>query len=374
MEIMRLIERLGCRHRKKQILGLVALGWAATAAAQQAGPVVLASPAEQAALFEEVPLTGTVVSPRIAELSTEVSGIVDTIKVSIGDRLRVGDEILRLNSELESLTLAAARANTERAEWELEDAKRRLKDARALGKVQSLSASEVESLAAEVRIDGAELARSRAQEKREAARLQRHRLRAPFAGIISRKLVEQGEWIQPGQVVVELVSLDGLRIDFQAPQSVYPKLDKSSRLRIRLNAVPGETFDGVIEAIIPVTDPVSRTFLLRAAVTATAARMVPGMSASAVLRLDTGEQGVVVSRDALIRYPDGRTTVWVVNQDGEQAVVSEQPVRTGLSFNGKVAVTGGLMPNTLVVVQGNESLRDGQKVVVRQTARDSGTQ
>lgn len=339
--------------------------WVAPAVAQQAGPVVLVSPAEQVTLFEEVPLTGTVISPRIAELSSEVSGIVDTIQVDIGKRVQAGDEILRLNSELESLTLTAARANTERAEWELEDAKRRLKDARALGAVQSLSASAVESLAAEVRIDSAELARSRAEEQRDAARLKRHSLKAPFAGMISRKLVEQGEWLQPGQAVVELVALDSLRIDFQVPQSVYPKLDKHSGLRIKLDAFPGETFDSRIEAIIPVTDPVSRTFLIRVALIDNQVKMVPGMSASAVLRLDTRSQGVVVYRDALIRYPDGRITVWVINQEGDQAVVTEHPVQTGLSFNGKVAVTGGLAPNTLVVVQGNESLRDGQKVVVR---------
>ena len=81
--------------------------------------------------------------------------------------------------------------------------------------------------------------------------------------------------------------------------------------------------------------------------------------------LDTGSQGIVVHRDALIRYPDGRLTVWVINQEGDQATVTEHPVQTGLSFNGKVAVIGGLAPNTLVVVQGNESLRDGQSVVVR---------
>lgn len=358
----------------QRILCLVALVSVAPAAAQQARPVVLVSLAEQVTLFEEVPLTGTVISPRIAELSTEVSGIVDSMRVRIGDQVRAGDEILRLNSELESLTLAAARANTERSKWELEDAKRRLKDAQALGKVQSLSASEVESLAAEVRIDGAELVRSQAQEAREAARLTRHRLKAPFAGIISRELVEQGEWIQPGQVVVELVSLDGLRIDFQTPQSVYPKLDKNSRLQVKLNAIPGASFDGRIEAIIPVTDPVSRTFLVRAALTDTRVKMLPGMSASAVLRLDTASQGIVVSRDALIRYPDGRITVWVVNQEGDQATVTEHPVQTGLSFNGKVAVIGGLAPDTPVVVQGNESLREGQSVVVRRAEREAEMQ
>jgi len=72
-----------------------------------------------------------------------------------------------------------------------------------------------------------------------------------------------------------------------------------------------------------------------------------------------------VQRDALIRYPDGRITVWVVVEDGDVTRVREQPVRTGLTFNGKVAVTGDLSPNALVVVQGNEALRDRQQVVVR---------
>ena len=353
------------RNRLRPLLSAAVWLWCTAGLAQQGGPVVLVSPVEQVTLFEEVPLTGTVVSPRIAELSTEVSGIVAAIEVELGDRVRIGDEILRLDSEIESLTLEAARADSERARWELKDAERRLKDAEALGKVQSLSASEVESLAAEVRIDGAELARYRAEQQREAARLQRHSLKAPFGGIISRKLVEQGEWIQPGEAVVELVALDGLRVDFQVPQSVYPKLDDHSSLRIRLNARPGETFSGRIETIVPVTDPVSRTFLLRAALADSKVKLAPGMSASAVLRLDTGQQGVVVPRDALIRYPDGRITVWMVVQDDGETRVSEHPVQTGLTFNGKVAVSGGLTPGTLVVVQGNEALRDRQSVTVR---------
>ena len=89
------------------------------------------------------------------------------------------------------------------------------------------------------------------------------------------------------------------------------------------------------------------------------------MSASAVLRLNTNTQGVVVHRDALIRYPDGRITVWVVTEEGSQFQVSERQVRTGPSFNGKVVVTSGLSPDTLIVLQGNEALQDNQIVVIK---------
>jgi len=346
---------------------LVALGLFSVshAAAQQNVPTVLVSRIELTALIEEVPLTGTVISPRIAELSTEVSGIVAEIGVELGDRVAAGELILRLNSELEAMTLDAARASTEQARHELADARRRLAEARKLGEIQSVSA--VETIAAEVQIDVAKLRRARSEEKRQAARLERHRLSAPFDGLISRKLVEQGEWIQPGQTVVELVALDELRIDFQAPQSVYTKIGDSTRLRVKLDALPGRQFDGRIERIIPVTDPISRTFLLRAALEDPTTQLAPGMSASGILRLDAGARGVAVPRDAIIRYPDGRVTVWVAEAEGEQARVRELRVQTGLSFGGLVAITHGLEPGAVVVVRGNESLYEGQAVILRET-------
>lgn len=354
------------RWRRRALYGLVLPGLfaAASAAAQQNAPTVLVTPATRAALVEEVAVTGTVVSPRIAELSTEVSGIVAEIGVELGDRVRAGDEILRLNSELEALSLAAARAATEQARHELEDARRRLAEARRLGEIQSQSA--VESIAAQVNIDVAKLKRFEAEEKRQAARLARHRLQAPFGGVISRKLVERGEWIQPGQAVIELVALERLRIDFQAPQTVYSKLDDTTRLRIRLDALPGRQFEGRVERIIPVTDPVSRTFRVRAALEDASVRLAPGMSASAVMRLDSGAQGIVVPRDAIIRYPDGRVTVWVAEIDEEGARVREIRVQTGLGFDGQIAVTGGLEAGARVVVRGNESLYEGQRVVPRE--------
>ena len=89
------------------------------------------------------------------------------------------------------------------------------------------------------------------------------------------------------------------------------------------------------------------------------------MSASGTLRLGTGEQGVVVSRDALLRHPDGRITVWVAQGQGNDITVTEQQVQTGLSFDGQVVIRSGLAPDMRVVVEGNEALQQGQRVSVR---------
>jgi multidrug efflux pump subunit AcrA (membrane-fusion protein) len=73
----------------------------------------------------------------------------------------------------------------------------------------------------------------------------------------------------------------------------------------------------------------------------------------------------VIARDAVIRYPDGRTTVWRVRSGDDGATtVTERQVQLGRTFDGRVHVRSGLEPGARVVVRGNESLREGQRVTV----------
>lgn len=345
--------------------GSLLLMMSVTAHAQPNAPQVIVADAEEMLLAEEVSVSGSVFSPKVAKLSAQVSGIVDVIHVDIGDKLPAGAEVLRLNDELNKLSLVAARAATSQAREELSDAKRRLSDIEALAQKKTASANEMQSLAAEVRIDTAALERFSAEESRQQELLRRHVLNAPFAGVVSSKLVEVGEWIQPGDPVIELVATENLHIDLQVPQTVYGKLGQSNEVRIKFDAFPGRIFDGQIASVVPVTDLASRTFTLRVRLVDSQIKLAPGMSASAVLRLHTEKTGIVVPRDALLRYPDGRISVWVVTRDGDAATVSEQRVETGLSFSGKMTITRGLSAGAVVVVKGNESLRDGQSVNIK---------
>ena len=70
--------------------------------------------------------------------------------------------------------------------------------------------------------------------------------------------------------------------------------------------------------------------------------------------------------DAILRFPDGRVTVWVIDNDDDVPVVRERVVRTGLEFNGIIEVTSGLNIGDLVVVRGNETLQEGQSVAILQ--------
>jgi membrane fusion protein (multidrug efflux system) len=346
---------------------LGAMLWSAfgTAAVPTAPPVVIAS-TEQRAVFEEVPISGTVSSPRVTQLSPEVAGLVQEVLVDAGDRVAAGAPLVRLDGTLAGLALEAAEAATEQASEELADARRRLADAERLVKSRGIAETEIKARRSEVRADAATLRLRQAEQRREAERLRRYELKAPFAGVISRKLTEAGEWVAPGDEVLELMADTGLRIDFRVPQGLFPRIDGGEDIEIRLDALPDRRLAARIGEIVPISDPSARTFLVRVYPQDEDLPMTPGMSASATLRLGTGEQGVVVSRDALLRHPDGRITVWVVQDQGNDITVSERQVQTGLSFDGRVVIRSGLEPEVRVVVEGNEALQQGQRVSVRE--------
>ena len=328
-------------------------------------PLVVVSTAKTDTIIRQVPLTGTITSARVAKLSTEVSGKVEAVNVEVGDLVETGSALIRLDREIEQLTLQALQAKTKQASAELNDAQRRYQDAKRLRKQKSISENDLRLLEAEVEVDAAMLKQQQAEQRRQQARIERHILQAPFSGVISERLTEAGEWIEPGRPVLTLVAVDDLRIEFRVPQEFYSSIDKQATLDVTLDAFPEREFAGTIDAVVPVSDPSSRTFLIHAIVDARNARMTPGMSVHGKLHLSTGRRGVVISRDAILRYPDGRITVWVINPDSEPPTVSEKHVTTGHSFDGLITIREGISAGDVIVVQGNESLQDGQQVRIQ---------
>lgn len=325
-------------------------------------PTVMVEQARVAEITRQVPLSGTVTSAKVSRLSSEISGQVAALKVDFGDRVKAGDVLLVLDSEIGKWEYQASQALTEQLRAELADAKRRYADAQRLRKQKSISENEIQLRKAEVEIKAAALKRQQAEEQRQKARFERHVLRAPFAGVISDKLTEVGEWVEPGTSVLELVMLDSLYADFSVPQVFYPLIDDNSRITLTLNALSQQQFDGTIDVVVPVNDPSARTFMLRVLFDSTDADIIPGMSVNGLLQVSSKRRGIVVSRDAVLRYPDGRITVWVVREHDGKFQAIERKVTTGHGFDGQVEIREGIVAGDTVVVEGNEALEADQIV------------
>ncbi len=333
------------------------------AAAAQVAPVELAL-VERRAIVETLRLSGSLRSPYTARLSPDVVGRLESLAVDVGERVRAGEVLFRLDDELARLELAQAVAAEHEAVADLDDAKRRAAEARRLVADKTFPESEARSREALVERSEATLERRRAERAYAAAKLARHALKAPFDGVIAARNADPGERVDTDSEVLVLVATDRLELDLAVPQGYFQRVDVGTPVSLALDALPGRAIEARVKRVVPVSDPDARTFVARAEIDNREGKLAPGMSVRAVLRLGTDREAEVVPRDALIRYPDGRTVVWVARVDGDRYVVSERRVETGLVFDGSVEILDGLVAGERVVIRGNEALRDGQQVRV----------
>jgi RND family efflux transporter MFP subunit len=336
-------------------------------AAPKGAPVVFAS-VKTAQISNELQLTGSVTSPRVASLSVSTAGLIHSLVVEEGSEVTVGDVLLSLDGELARLSARRAAADVDQINLELADTRRRLDEAKSLRKVKSIAESAIKSLEAEVAAKQAAAASARADAAYQLAVVARHTLKAPFSGVVASKLAEQGEWVNPGDPVLRLVSLSPLRLDFSIPEAYVGQIAAGTPIRVQSNAYPHRSYTAKVLVAVPVGQAGSRTFLLRAILNTESPGggglkpLHPGMSVRAWLLLAQGREGLLVPRDAVLRLPDGGSIVWVKAAGDEGLIVEERRVMLGLAAQGEIEIVEGLVAGDSVVVVGNEALQPGQAV------------
>jgi len=322
-------------------------------------------------LNEILPLTGTITSERTAALSPRVSGLVSKVNVDAGDRVTAGDVLIVLDPALAKLDLDRAEAALNEAKVALKEARRLSDEAIDLSKSKNIPQTTVQARMAEVDVKAAVVARLEVESRQQAEIVKRHTVLASFNAVVSRKLTEAGEWVATGTPVIDLVATDQLRLDVQAPQEYFHLIDHGTPVMVKLDAVPDKKFTGKVVTTVPVNNPNARTFLTRIVINDAEKFMIPGMSAQAIFKIHLKQEALQLPRDATIRYPDGRNTVWIVNEVNGKWIASEQQVQLGQSMAGNVIVKQGVNPGDIIVVRGNETLREGQTIhILGQTTAD----
>lgn len=334
-------------------------------------PVEFASPRESVPVAvvvprvvqvsEELRLTGTLTAERSAQLSPRVDGLVARVRVDAGDRVKAGAALLDLDSSIAALALSRTKAGTAEARARSDEADRLVAEARRLVAEKHLPQTELARREADAKLATAALAASQAAEREQAEVLKRHTVPAPFAGVVARRLTDVGEWVARGTPVIDLVATDRVRLDVQAPQERFREIREDAVVRVFADSIGGESMPGRIVARVPVSDPASRTFLVRILIDSAANRLLPGTSATAVIGLPGSQKALVIPRDALLPYPDGSHSVFVVRDGSGGATAVERPVKLGRGGE-QVEILQGIEPGDRVVVRGNERLRNGQAV------------
>lgn len=276
----------------------------------------------------------------------EVAGRIARIHFSEGGMVRAGQPLFSLDASLARAALNEATAN-------LENSRRAASRAGQLVGEQMIARADYDRARASLGVDQARVASARAA-------LSKMTLTAPFSGQVGLREVSVGEVVNAGQALVTLVRLDPIEVDFGVPEGQLPTLQRGQRIRVEVDAYPGDVFGGEVVAIDPVVDPASRSARLRARIANPDGRLRPGQFAR--LRLDTGggsAQALLVPEQALMQ--DGQTRfVYTVVQGKARRTV----VETGARTPGFVQVTSGLKAGDVVITAGQAKpmMRDGMPV------------
>lgn len=336
---------------------------------QGLGMRVVVQALEAASVTRELELSGTLRSLREAQLSVAADALVSKIHADVGSRVETGQLLLELDSSLMVRELQRAEAQTNAAQISVDEAQRLLAESLKLKRESHIAQTEVEARQSALTLAEASLEQAKADAGLAAERLAKHQLYAPFDGVISARWTELGQWLNRGDRVFTLVSLEQLRLDVRLPQEQLQDMQKLTSVSIKADTDSKTEIAARIDSVVPVSDS-SRSVLVRVAATEPVTTLFPGASARAVLQFEHAANGLVVPRDAVLRNADGNYSVFVVEEDTARV----RQVELGLTSLNGYLVKKGLRAGDRVVVRGNEVLRDGESVEVTERGQSQAPQ
>jgi len=300
---------------------------------------------------------GTVYFTEISNVAAEVDGKLVSINVQEGQRVRQGDALVMLSSDILDSTIANARALVEQSKADHELAERDNERTTKLYESHTVAEGEYDSkrlaaLAAEKRMIASQAILSRLEAEKD-----KKTIRAPYSGIVLERKAFRGEWVSVGTVVTVMARDDEFDVVVNAPREAFGVVKPGLKVTV---SVAGKELPGTVFAAIPKGDVATRTFPVKIRVKNDGS-LAEGMEARVVLPDGLGGSTLIVPRDAIISAR-GQMVVWTVI-DGKAV---PQPV----FVVGYMGMSAGVKSKTLqegmdVVVKGNERLQPQQPVAAQ---------
>ncbi|MGB7034559.1 MAG: efflux RND transporter periplasmic adaptor subunit [Xanthobacteraceae bacterium] len=303
----------------------------------------------------QIEAVGTLRAVKGADLSLQVSGIVDSISFNSGDDVQQGALLMKLRAEDDIAKLESLQATAEL------DALTDQRDLKQF-KIQAVSQATLDT-------DAANLKNAKAQVAQQQAILDEKSLRAPFAGHLGIRAVDLGQYLSAGTTIVTLQALDPIFLDFFVPQQSVDQVRLGQSVIVKVDAFQGRTFTGEIAAINPKVDQSSRNVQVRATLKNADHKLIPGMYATVDIETGAPQKYITLPQTAITYNPYG-DTVYIVEKnaagaDGKPNLVARQSfVTTGSTRGDQIAVLKGVKDGDMIVTAGQIKLHNGSAVLI----------
>jgi membrane fusion protein, multidrug efflux system len=297
---------------------------------------------------------GTVVAVHGVTVSADLPGIVHSIDIDSGRPVKQGEVLVRLDTKQEQAQLAAAVAARDLTKLNLD-------------RMQDLASQGITSRADFDRAQ-AEFTQAEARVGEMRATIQRKTIRAPFTGILGIRQVNLGQYLNGGDAVVPLQSLDPIYVHFSLPQQEVARLHTGSPVLVKAEGAGAGPFTGTVTAIDSIVDEATRNVQVQATLPNPSGKLRPGMFVDTQIAMGA-TTGVVSLPASAINYAPYGDSVFVVadlkNEKGEAyRGVTQQVVKLGPTRGDQVAVVSGLNAGQEVVSSGVFKLRNNAAVKV----------
>jgi len=301
----------------------------------------------------EVSAVGSMRAVRGVDVTTEVTGLVRTLRFKSGDEVKAGQVLVELNADAELAQQHALEAAADLSATVLDRDKEQY-EAQAISKAQ-------------LDADAADLKNKRAQAAAQAALVAKKIIRAPFDGKLGITTVNPGQYLNAGDKVVTLQAVDPIYVDFKLPQQQLAMIANGQSVNLTTDSYPGATCTGKINAIDPRIDASTRNFQAEATVPNADRKLMPGMFARVAVIAGDKKQYLTLPQTAITYNPYGATVFVAEKKPGgsDKDLIAQQAfVTLGPTRGDQVAVVKGVREGDQVVTSGQMKLVNGAPLII----------
>jgi RND family efflux transporter MFP subunit len=317
---------------------------------------VTAQTLETVQIARGVTANGTVFAWQEIVVGPEVGGyLVAAVNVEVGDRVRKGQELVRLAEDMLGAEVASKRANLEQAQASLENAAAAYRRAQSLSGSGVVSQSDVDRLRSEELAARARVEVTKAELQTSDLRLRHTRVTAPDDGVISARSVNVGQVAQVGTEMLRLLRKGRVEWRAEIPESRMREIRVGQN--VKLTTADSAQLDGKVRAIAPTIESSTRAGLVYVDIPSGAAR--PGMFARGEILLEQSAANMVPLSSIVTQ--DGYTYVFVVT---DKQLAARRRVETGTVRDKQIEIVSGVQPGERIVDKGAGFLKDGDHVRV----------
>ncbi len=323
--------------------------------------------------------SGYLVARRQSVVSSKIQGRIEHLLVEEGSVVNAGDVLATLENEDYVAGIAKAKADIEYAKADLAEAQRQERLQQDLSRERVVSQDALDASKAKVALAAAVIEQDKAALQMQQANYDFTTIRAPFAGIVVKKMTEAGESVAPippgvnistsSGAIVAIADMNSLEAEVDVNESNVAQLQSGQPAEITVQAIPNHTYKGVLRLIIPTADRTKATVTVKTVIVDKDKYLRPEMSCNVTFlqpqkhaEKTTAETKriVTIPKEAIVTR-GGKSVVFQV----EDNKVHQLPVITGADLRGGVIVTNGLAGSETLVSNPPEKLKDGDSVRVK---------